>query len=145
MKTRDEAIEWSEFNPSIDNGAMQERQKVEYEMTMNLLRSVGFCRAMEMSQIGWAEQLKDMLGISGGEFVVGPCAGMTVTCKHEIVDKNGNCEVCAGAGWITQGVQKMLDERKNITELAQDVVDSEGAFSAVLDILHVIDENNINY
>jgi hypothetical protein len=139
--TRDEATEWSEFRPSPELGHIAAKREAEHEMTMSLLREIGFCRVMKMAQAGWAEQLESMIGVSGGEFIVGPCVGMTVDCKHEIVDKNGNCDMCAGSGWITQGVQNLIDERNNVIELAQDVVDSEDAVNAVLDILNLIADN----
>ena len=75
---------------------------------------IGYGAIMDAASELWAEYLKEKGMPPGGQFVVGPCSAEVVPCNHEIKNENGHCELCAGSGWITKGVQSLLEERNTL-------------------------------
>jgi hypothetical protein len=61
---------------------------------------------MQMAESVWREKLKAN-GLEGGEHTTGPCSFFMVKCDHPIVDAQGHCELCCGAGRITKGVREL--------------------------------------
>lgn len=64
---------------------------------------IGYGRTMQLAGNIWAK--RDKFGEMGA-FVTGPCRVMVVPCPHpeDGRDKNGHCDWCCGAGWVTKKV-----------------------------------------
>jgi hypothetical protein len=71
---------------------------------------IGYGRVMQLAQECWREHLIPF-DLMGGEMALGPCVAATVSCPHPLLDANGHCDICCGAGWITKGVAELLPSR----------------------------------
>ena len=68
---------------------------------------MGFGRVAQLALELWRELLAED-GLEGGEFSLGPCVASMVPCVHPVLDANGHCEVCCGAGFVTKWVAANL-------------------------------------
>lgn len=91
-------------------GAERGREMNERDVVRFFGKSIGYGRLMQLASELWRENLINSGYPPGGEFTLGPCKAMTVPCSHIISDANGHCDVCCGAGriteWVSRAVQK---------------------------------------
>ena len=67
---------------------------------------IGAGELMRLGQTLWREALVEDMGVSGGEFAIGPCVAATVPCGCEQPHK---CEWCCGCGWLTKHVKTLQE------------------------------------
>lgn len=96
--------EFARMQAMFEQVALQEEEYVRETFTQ-----LGFGRVMQIANKLWRETLEQQ-GLEGGQFAIGPCETFTVKCHHPILDKHGHCDLCCGCGWITKGVQSILDQ-----------------------------------
>lgn len=84
------------------------------EEIKRLGKRVGFGFMMKVAQASWREELKNWShgDISGGEFVVGPCAASTVPCVCIGTGDRYSCDYCCGCGCVTKAVRALIEGRK---------------------------------
>lgn len=83
--------------------------KTEKEMVKHLGYCIGYGRMMQLAQECWEEHLVASGSPSGGAFAYGPCLVMTVKCP---CSNPVECDYCCGAGWVTKGVKKLIEQSK---------------------------------
>jgi hypothetical protein len=71
----------------------------EEEAVTRVCEQWGYGRVMQLASELWSR--KD---VHGGEFRVGPCAAMTVSCGCLEPHK---CDWCEGCGWLTKKVAEI--------------------------------------
>jgi hypothetical protein len=82
-------------------------QAVYDEEIRALCDRIGYGNVMSSASRLWATKCDDR-GEPRSNFTVGPCEALTVPCSHSITDRNGHCEICCNAGWVTKGVADVL-------------------------------------
>ncbi len=78
----------------------------EKEFIKNVGDKMGYGRIMQLAQECWSDILKEE-GFAGGEFRIGPCVAMTVSCGC----KTG-CDWCGGSRWLTEHVKTIKDKEQ---------------------------------
>lgn len=105
-----------EGTPEEFEAAMQEfllsqapMRKAEVDAVRQLGEQIGYGNLMSTASEVWASKARANK-TDGSNFVVGPCAAMVEICPHEFdpteqyLDKNGHCDWCCNAGWVTKRV-----------------------------------------
>ncbi len=91
---------------------MTRAERVVVEAALALGGGVpAFGELMRQAEAGWRLWLAGQGHPPGGEFAVGPCAGMLVSCQcateaEPQLDENGHCEWCCGTRRVTQKVRE---------------------------------------
>lgn len=73
---------------------------------------IGYGRVMRLASELWKEKLAKSGG-SGGEFVIGACAALTVVCQCMATSVRVNCDWCEGTGWVTKHVGNVQKKTSN--------------------------------
>lgn len=69
--------------------------------------AIGYGRTMQLCEQIWKEKALAQ-NIPGSEHTTGPCGAFMVPCPHPVLDANGHCEICCGAGRVTKGVLELI-------------------------------------
>lgn len=85
----------------IYNSAVHNDEK---SLVERLGKQLGHGRVMELAQECWKDALERDWDITGGEFAIGPCVGMTTECGCEC-----GCDWCGGSRWLTKHVKSIKD------------------------------------
>lgn len=111
--TRDTNTDMSEQEVEKQYRAMlkarRPRDQAEKIIVKEMGDFMGYGRVMQLCEEIWHEnEIAAGRGHASGAFVHGPCRASMVPCPHPILDDNGHCDICCGAGRITKGVAKLL-------------------------------------
>lgn len=101
----EEAREWKPTPPD------RARNSSEEAAVRRLGDAIGYGRMMQLAEQIWRAKLVADGLPPGGEITTGPCAVFMVPCPHPVLDSNGHCEVCCGAGRVTKWVRDNLPAR----------------------------------
>jgi hypothetical protein len=93
---------------------MEPRNRSEKELVRQIGDAIGYGRTMQLCEEIWHEkEIAEGREHASGALVHGPCRAFMVPCPHTIKDWNGHCDICCGAGRITKGVAKLLQNVKS--------------------------------
>lgn len=83
-------------------------RNIEKEQVRALGAVIGYGNMMHIASVSWGEKLAADGYPSGGEFVIGPCRALVVSCgcREGEVDGTGGCDWCCGCGWLTKHVRE---------------------------------------
>ena len=88
-------------------------EDTEMKLVEVLGAQIGFGNMMSLATEAWRQSLLAKGYPVGGEFVVGPCRAMVVSChdcqRHE-------CDWCCGSGWLTEHVNELKRKEKHENE-----------------------------
>ena len=87
---------------------LKEIRSVERRVVAELGANIGFGNMMHLASEIWGIE-NHIEGISGGEFVVGPCKVFTVPCGCGV---SKDCDWCAASGWLTPHVKEIQDQKE---------------------------------
>lgn len=96
-----------ELRPQFE--AIRQEDIRNKEMVRELGARIGFGATMQYASECWGENLSQDGYPSGGQFVLGPCAAMTVDCES-VQHRKGHCEWCCGTRRVTARVAQAISE-----------------------------------
>jgi hypothetical protein len=91
--------------------ARRPRDQAEKIIVREMGDFMGYGRVMQLCEEIWHEkEIEAGRERASGAHTTGPCRAFMIPCPHPVLDDNGHCDICCGAGRITKGVAKLLEK-----------------------------------